>query len=272
MDRGPTVRGPKELWRSTTRPNSLLVSVAAHLNSEAFLPVIAWFQNLNVLPVEDLEYSDTVAGVSKDDHLKQRVLDLLRDADINVADLTTRRDAIPLKELQPYLPPSRLEEFSRSGRSSLDFVSASLLHPVAGRSDHEALSLEEESDGTQRLFSLAGPWLDLLDNGRVAVVDELDRSLHPLLVAELVRRVNSEGMSGTQKRAQLIATVHDVTLLGNVVSRGQVWFTDKDRTTEAARLTPLSDYHPRRKEALAQGYLGGRYGGVPVVTEPAPVG
>ena len=117
------------------------------------------------------------------------------------------------------------------------------------------------------MFSFAGVWLEILENNRVAVVDELDLSLHPLLVAALVRRVNSAGAPGADKRAQLVATVHDVTLLGNTVSRGQVWFTEKDQSSEAARLTPLSDYHPRSKEAVSRGYLGGRYGGVPVIKD-----
>ena len=116
------------------------------------------------------------------------------------------------------------------------------------------------------------PWrlLEVRVEG-VVVVDELDRSLHPLLVASLVRQFNQEA-NGDPCRAQLVMTVHDVTLLQEELDRGQVWLTEKDRETEAASLTPVSDYRPRKDEALMRGYLGGRYGGVPVVVRPEALG
>ena len=46
---------------------------------------------------------------------------------------------------------------------------------------------KDESDGTQKLFSLAGPWIDSLDNGYVLFIDELHDNLHPLLVQFLVK-------------------------------------------------------------------------------------
>lgn len=44
--------------------------------------------------------------------------------------------------------------------------------------------------------------------------------------------------------------------------RDQIWFTEKDNQG-ASRLYPLSDYGPRKDEALSKGYLHGRYGAVP---------
>ena len=220
---GSSVRGPKELWRASTRPNALLASVAAQLNSESFQPVVTWFQKLIVLPSGDIGPGYTMS-VSNDEQGKQRVLDLLRDADISVSDIMMRQEEVSLKELKQHLPPRLLQEFADRGRSTVNSVSTSLLHPVAGTGGREPLDLNEESEGTQRMFSFAGVWLEILENNRVAVVDELDLSLHPLLVAALVRRVNSAGAPGADKRAQLVATVHDVTLLGgssgNRVDRG----------------------------------------------------
>ena len=139
-------------------------------------------------------------------------------------------------------------------------------HPVRGTEEQQFLDLDQESDGTQRLFAFAGPWLDVLDNDLIVVIDELDRSLHPHLVGSLVRRINSEPPSGREKRAQLVMALHDVTPLQDDLDRGQVWFTEKD-PDEVAKLIPLSAFRPRRNESLIRGYLGGRYGGAPVVTE-----
>jgi len=48
--------------------------------------------------------------------------------------------------------------------------------------------------------------------------------------------------------------------------RDQVWFAEKTMKKETL-LTPLSDFQPRKREALARGYLKGRYGALPLVAE-----
>ena len=224
-------------------------------------------QRLNVLTAGDIPPSFTIAKITESKGIKTRILTLLRDADIPVTDVTVREEKHLLEEFRPILPPALAERLPDDGSTTVDVVDVSLAHRDPQDEASHFLKLVEESDGTQRLFSLSGPWLDIMDNDRVVVIDELDRSLHPLVVASLIRRINSGSDSGREKRAQLIATLHDVTLLNDVLDRGQVWFTQKDRHSEAARLKPLSDYRPRPKEALMRGYLGGRYGGVPVIIE-----
>ena len=137
--------------------------------------------------------------------------------------------------------------------------------PVEGDGGLAYLAFDQQSDGTRQVYALARPWLDVIDNDLVVAVDELDRSLHPHLVRFLIGYVNRPGAQGA-RQAQLVATVHDSTLLEDSLDRTQVWFTEKD-TDQAATLTPLTDYHPRKNESLRRGYLGGRYGAVPNVAE-----
>ena len=262
---GPSVRGHKELWRSSTRPNSLLVSTAAQLNSETFRPVVDWFRKLRVLEAGDLHPGYTIENSRESAVFKQRVLTLLKDADIAVSDIETRTEKRRLDQLSPPPPPELTEELSRDGTSTIEVVDVSFEHFPSRSGRRHRIDLDDESDGTRRLFAFAGPWLDILDNNLIVVIDELDRSLHPLLVAYLLQRINSEGAPGEARRAQLVATLHDVTLLRDALDRSQIWFTDKDRKSEAASLAPLSDFRPRPREALVRGYLGGRYGGVPII-------
>lgn len=267
---GPSVRGSKSVWRESTRPNALLVSTAVQLNGEAFRPVVNWFRGLRTIGSGGLPPSFTARSIDKDRATKQRVLNLLESADIAAADVEVEKDVIDAEDLKERLPPRLVEELASEMPKTFEVPRPRLVHrPDEG--DSHAIDLEAESDGTQRYFSLAGPWLDVLDNHRTIVVDELDRSLHPHLVASLVRRFNRQD-EGAPCHAQLIATVHDVTLLKEELDRGQVWFVEKDGKTEAASLTPLSDYRPRKDEALMRGYLGGRYGGVPVVVRPEALG
>jgi len=124
--------------------------------------------------------------------------------------------------------------------------------------------LMDESHGTRYLLFFAGPVLDILLKGLTLLIDELDTSLHTLLVRELVRlfhrpEVNTGG-------AQLIFTTHDTSLLDapDLFRRDQVWLVEKDQD-QASALVSLSAFSPRKNEALERGYLMGRYGGVPMV-------
>lgn len=57
-DFGPGLKGPKNLWEGTTRPNALFLSMAMQLNSEALRPVFDWFVNRLVISNEQpLEYA-----------------------------------------------------------------------------------------------------------------------------------------------------------------------------------------------------------------------
>jgi len=120
-----------------------------------------------------------------------------------------------------------------------------------------------ESAGTHRLFALAGPWLDILENGYTVCIDELETSMHPLMVIALLRLLFCE--KNNPKGAQIIFTTHNPLLLDStLIRRDQVWFSDKD-DCGISHLYPLSDYTPRKGESLVRGYLAGRYGAVPFI-------
>lgn len=250
---GASVRGEKRAWQASTRPDTLLVSTAAQLNSEVFRPVVEWFQKrLRVIAVGGVLPAGTSAMIAGDERATERVLRMLRDADIAASSVRTRKESVRVDD---------------AGHTTLPLWQADLGHRPEGCTETQFLDLEEESEGTKRLFALAGPWLNVLDNDLVVVVDELDSSMHSHLIAALVRRINSAPLDGADRRAQLVATLHDTAPMKAALDRDQIWFVDKDPTTEASSLTPLSAFKPRRRESLEQGYLGGRYGGVPVIAE-----
>ena len=128
----------------------------------------------------------------------------------------------------------------------------------------ENFDFEDESDGTQKLFSLAGPWIDSLDNGYVLFIDELHDNLHPLLVQFLVKLFHNTETN--PNNAQLVFTTHETSILNQkVFRRDQIWFCEKDED-HATRLYPLTDFSPRKgRENLELAYLSGRYGALPYV-------
>lgn len=119
---------------------------------------------------------------------------------------------------------------------------------------------EEESDGTIRLFQLSPAFEQLIhEDDIVYIIDELERSMHPLLAKELLKlySINSN------TKSQLIFTTHESHLLDdNLLRRDEIWFTEK-KQDGSSDFFPLSNFNPRGDKVIERGYLQGRYGGIP---------
>ncbi|MEO8252920.1 MAG: ATP-binding protein [Flavobacterium sp.] len=118
----------------------------------------------------------------------------------------------------------------------------------------------EESDGTNRLFELAPAFEELLnEDDFVYIVDELERSMHPLLAKELLKTYSLN----SKTNSQLIFTTHESHLLDDeLLRRDEIWFTEK-KSDGSTEFYPLSNFNPRGDKVLERGYLQGRFGGIP---------
>lgn len=67
--------------------------------------------------------------------------------------------------------------------------------------------MSEESDGVQKLFELLCPILDILAKDKVLICDELENSLHEILVAHIIKLFHDN-----ESKAQLIFSAHDTSL------------------------------------------------------------
>ncbi len=123
-----------------------------------------------------------------------------------------------------------------------------------------AFDFSEESDGTNRLFELSPAFEELLyEDDFVYIIDELERSMHPLLAKELLKTYSLN----SKTNSQLIFTTHESHLLDdNLLRRDEIWFTEK-KSDGSTEFYPLSNFNPRGDKVLERGYLEGRYGGIP---------
>lgn len=254
---GSGLKGSKNVWEGATRPNSLFLSMAVQLNSEQLRPVFDWFVSRLVIFNEVTPLNPRFSvRMLKEAPARRRICEFLTAADMSIADIDVVTRKVPGQSVRFDLITGKTEVRAEEiEEHQLRF------HHVAehGRAQFE---LTDESNGTRNLLFLTGPVLDVLGRGLTLVIDELDTSLHTLLVRELVRlfhqaEVNTGG-------AQLIFTTHDTSLLDtpDLFRRDQIWFVEKNRD-QASTLYGLSDFSPRKTEALERGYLAGRYGGVP---------
>lgn len=260
---GPGLKGAKNLWEGATRPNALFLSVAVQLNSEALRPVFDWFANRLVIFNEQSPLSPQFSvQMLKQEAQRKAICEFLRAADISIADIEVATKQAMVHTIHLDLPTGKREE--TASEQAVDEVR---FHHVTEHGK-AVFDLMDESSGTRNLLFLTGPILDILNKGLTLVVDELDTSLHTLLVQALVRlfhrpEVNIGG-------AQLILTTHDTSLLDayGLFRRDQIWFVEK-RPDQSSSLYPLLDFSPRKNEALERGYLQGRYGALPFLRNQA---
>ena len=124
--------------------------------------------------------------------------------------------------------------------------------------------LKEESDGTQRIFDFIPMVKSVKTEEYTYVIDELDRSLHPTLVRALVSKI----VVDKNMKGQLIFTTHDAGLLdGKVFRNDEIWFAEKDRTTQNTHLYTLDEFKPRADLDIEKGYLNGRFGAIPFLAK-----
>ena len=262
---GPRLRGPKNTWKSATRSNALFLSVAVALNSKQLKPVSDWFLNrLNVAPLGAWDAALTTILCHHDTELdsvsKQDIVKFLDCCDPSIKDIRIEEEKFPVDRLPGDLPPALRNEIERTFAGKKR-PQVHLLHTFEDSATVE-LNLGVESHGTQRIFSLAGPWLDALKNGDIIAIDELEDSLHPTLLRFLVDCFHNN--QSNPNGAQLLFTTHNTSILSQeVFRRDQIWFCERNRKLET-QLLPLTHFRPRKQfENLERSYLTGRYGAIP---------
>ena len=120
----------------------------------------------------------------------------------------------------------------------------------------------QESEGTKAALAFFFVALNSLSSGSLALIDELDSSLHPMLLRDFVSLFSDPVTN--PKGAQLIFSTHDVTLMTRtspmeeVLERDQVWFVEKD-SEGSSQLIAAMEYSPRANENLGRNYLNGVY-------------
>jgi len=261
---GPLLKGHNQRIRQMTRENVLFLSKAADDNHPVLLKVYDWFSSKLMGIQASGIFSPDLPKRDGLDTEHDRIRDLLRYADLGITDYRITEKPAPkwVKAVTDTL--NRFGQVSMGSKEDdrwdkVDDVA--MIHKTP--TGETSLPLELESNGTQQIFRLSPYILTALSEGQTLFIDELDASLHPMIVRALVELFHDSEIN--KKNAQLLFNTHDTTLLdSSLFRRDQVWFTEKDGAG-VADLYALLEYRPRKDESLARGYLQGRYGAIPVI-------
>jgi AAA15 family ATPase/GTPase len=255
----PTFKGERASWSKSTRPEALFLSTAVQFNSEELRPIFEWFQKRLIVIVDEISLNESLTvSLCEKSGGKESLIPFLREADLGISDFSVERKQMPPGGIVLHTKPVMIAQ--RDPTAALEVVTVTTAH-MADNKELVGFNFDDESSGTQILFKTAGAWLNALSNSEVLLIDEIDRSLHPVLAKFLIGKFHTS--KANPKNAQLICTTHNTTFMEqDLFRRDQIWFAEKDQFG-ASKLYPLTDFSPRNDEVLERWYMRGRYGALP---------
>ncbi|BDI18824.1 hypothetical protein ANSO36C_46260 [Nostoc cf. commune SO-36] len=251
-----------------TRHNALFLSVSAQFNVQIAEKILDWLANRVKLVsgLDDSGYQGYTVNCLTNNKNKDEIFQLLKKLDLGFADVKVEESEITADSFPRELPDEIKNFIIKNG--SRKVISVQTMHqkfddkgnPVST----EMFDLDEqESEGTQKVFSLAGLLVDTLKNGNALIIDEFDARIHPLISRAIVELFNSNETN--PNNAQLIFMTHDTNLLNNkFFRRDQIWFTEKNRYG-ATDLYSLAEYKIPDDASFESDYIQGRYGAIPYI-------
>ncbi len=154
------------------------------------------------------------------------------------------------------------EEYSIVNESGTVFIKRLITNHLNDKGTFTEFSLGMESDGTKRLIDFLPAINDILKEETVYLIDEIERSIHPITIKQIISKISADKTA----KGQLIFTTHESCLLDQEILRpDEIWFAQKD-IDGASKLYPLSDFNIHNTANIENGYLNGRYGGIPFLS------
>ena len=244
----------QEIIRMTLEQETLIVSLGAKLKISKLKCIRDWFYDTNFTnfgnPIENVFLSSLIPdGFADDKDVQKKVVDYFATFDSSIVGFNV--------------------EVIKSDDEDSRHIKIDALHEVIGSDEFASIPLEEESDGTLKMFALYPALQETLKSGGVLFVDELNARLHPLLVRGfLITFLNPET---NPNHAQLVFTTHDSwQLSNNLLRRDEIWFTEKEQSG-VSTLYSLADFVDedgtkiRKDESYEKNYLLGKYGAIPTL-------
>ncbi|MEI7833079.1 MAG: ATP/GTP-binding protein [bacterium] len=274
-----------------TRPNQLFLTEAGEKNIELLKPVLHWFSEHLTIVSPYSSYNALTLRAHKDSNFLTFLSTYLQTAGTGITDIHTQKERFDSdkhledlpKELrkrvidiitndkfeneQMYLTaPGKSVAIctdEENGNKVINYVTLKTDH-INTDGARVSFDTQLESDGTRRLMHLVPLLLDIWEGDGVYVIDEIERSLHPHL-SRLFLETCIEGIINKRAKGQLILTTHDTNLLDReLLRRDEVWFMEKDQGG-ASHMTSLAEYKVSDGLNYENGYLNGRFGGIPYI-------
>ncbi|PHI14217.1 ATP/GTP-binding protein [Fusobacterium polymorphum] len=242
----------RENLEISLKDKTLLVSLGAKLNIDEFIRVRTWFINTEVI-----NFSNSLYGAFLENILPNNIIESEEVRKNLVSFINSFDDSIIDIEV---------EKISAIDENDKDNYRVFTIHKSDKGISTARISMNEESSGTKKMFSLYQTLLDVLEKGGVFFADELDIKLHPLLMRNILLTFTDKEKNSNN--AQLIFTTHNTIYMDmDLLRRDEIWFVEKDNGV--SKLYSLDDITNEKGEKVRKDsnyekhYLLGNYGAIP---------
>lgn len=268
-----------KMIKSTNTANKLFLATAAIVgNIEPFKQAFNFLHGDIVMPLNSLLMApqftdDALDRMGRDgtiESYKEFALRFIKDGDFNIENF--ERKIVPIEkgsakhhQMISAMKQSGIPDhiLNNSSLHQIQEIETRTFHNING--ELKPLFIHEESEGTQTIYSFAPLLYDVLKNGKILFVDEIEKGLHPMLVEYIVKTFTNKELN--KNNAQIVFSTHSTNFLDlDLLRRDQIWFFEKSNKDGATNLYSLTDFSPRNNENIQKGYLIGRYGAVPFIS------
>lgn len=270
----------RKLISEVVGENQLYFSVACTMNDTVCSRAMRWFREKVLFSRDYADIPAQLLDYSGDANMLKAICDYAKAADLGIENMRFEIKNQEVDEVTVFpedIPEgikTSLIQFMRllsetSNNSEVHLkrgeVTAVSMHKginKIGTSQLYTLGLEDESDGTRKLMSLAPAIESALKSGGILLVDEIERELHPVLVDFVVSKFQSRRTN--PKGAQIVFTTHNTELLNmELLRKDQLYFADKNKEDGSSELYSISELSTRTTDNIRKGYLSGKYGAIP---------
>ncbi len=252
-----------------TRENALFLSVTAQFNNSIAIDVIKIFRGIKVISgITDKRYLDYTANLLNDKRFAVFIEAILiggflgfKNVDSEKIDMSEGIESSKLpEEIKSYLLKTKPKDTLVRTEHEVFDESNKLIETTYFDLDRD------ESEGTKKFFSLIGPIVETLIEGRILLIDEFDARMHPKLSEALIQLFNSN--RNNPRNAQLIFATHDTNYLrSNILRRDQVYIVVKDKFGASTGET-LYDKGIRKDASFEKDFLLGESAIIPEFNLP----
>ena len=269
----------------TTRDNQLFLNSSVSSNIDTFSHIFDWFNMSLLIYTPDSTFLPMHMLADENNPLSQKMSQMLDYLDTGIVGLKNievptevferiipqkffKPESIPEGEVHVHYFGDQRYTITRQN-GSISVTELALQHrQIEG--EIVPFNLNMESDGTIRLIDILPVLIALTRedsknrNTKVLVVDEIDRSLHPILTKSLI---NSYLDACTKdSRCQLICTTHDLLLMDQYLLRpDEMWITERDNRG-ISKLYSISQFNDLKgNEDIRKFYMAGKFGGIPQI-------
>lgn len=271
---------PKQLFLHEILSRNIVDNVS---NIEDPLAIIYWFiDNLKVLFPDTPYKQGGILKAISDEELKSALESLLKYFDTGIEGVDLTDVEYEKLDISTELRKIIRTDLSKSGEkdtfgalrlddnlylitySDNDLKAKKLqtLHKKLDEEGNAFFSFSDESDGTKRIFDYIPLILDIIQGGKVLVIDEMERSLHPVLMKKLL---NLFYKISSKSSTQLFFTTHESTLLTqDLLRRDEIWLMDKSKEGISSFKRLDDKFNIRFDKELEKDYLKGLFGAIPI--------